>query len=108
MNWIFFPKHKQAPEHLLKVTEVFQKSFWRIDSCKNDTNKKRLKSDQVLKIIENRLRKLGYSVEKSKKKARSHKIDKAIGRGITIGTGLSGVALLKGIARDIDKKNKDK
>ena len=68
MNWIFFPKHKQAPEHLLKVTEVFQKSFWRIDSCKNDTNKKRLKSDQVLKIIENRLKKLGYSVEKSKKK----------------------------------------
>ncbi len=48
------------------------------------------------------------AIEKSKKKARSHKIDKAIGRGITIGTGLSGVALLKGIARDIDKKNKDK
>tara|TARA_R100001163_G_scaffold2717_1_gene4191 strand:+ start:1568 stop:1801 length:234 start_codon:yes stop_codon:yes gene_type:complete len=48
------------------------------------------------------------AIEKSKKKARSHKIDKAIGKGITIGTGLSGVALLKGIARDIDKKNKDK
>ena len=68
MDWIFFPKHNQIPDHLLKITDVFLNHSEEIDSSKNDSNELRLSSNKVLKILSKSFEKLGYQVEKGKKK----------------------------------------
>lgn len=69
INWIYFPKSKKLPEHLTNVISVFENHSNKIDSTKNDTNESRLKSNDVLKVIEKDLQGLGFFVEQGKKKS---------------------------------------
>ena len=56
------------PDFLREAVAVFEKQQQKIDSSKNDTNELRLKSDDVLELVRPGLEKLGYRVEKSKKR----------------------------------------
>ncbi len=68
MQWIYFPKTQPIPNHLKQIVKAFEGVHQGIDSTKND-NEERLNSNEVLKILEPRLIKLGYEVEKSKSKS---------------------------------------
>jgi len=52
INWSYFPKTDPLPSVLNDPINIFEKNFAKIDSSKNDTNELRLKSDDVLKILE--------------------------------------------------------
>lgn len=64
INWTFFPKNKKAPNEILETISVFEKNKSLIDSFKFQYH-----SDEVLAIVTNDLERLGYQVERSKKKA---------------------------------------
>ncbi len=55
INWSFFPKTDPLPEVLNDPIKIFEKNHRKIDSTKNDTNKLRLSSDKVLKVVEENL-----------------------------------------------------
>ena len=52
VNWSYFPKTDPLPEILNETISIFEKNHSKIDSTKNDTNKLRLSSDKVLKVVE--------------------------------------------------------
>ena len=68
LNWIFFPKTLQVDDNLLNVISVFDKNSKIINSYDNDDNETRKHSNEVLNIIAEDLRKIGYKVESGKKK----------------------------------------
>ena len=68
MDYIYFPKTEPLPDHLKKIIDIFRKYSKELDSFSNDhSNDLRLHSNDVLKVIEHDMSKLGYKVEKSKK-----------------------------------------
>ena len=68
INWSYFPKTDPLPEILNETINIFEKNHNKIDSTKNDTNKLRLSSDKVLKVVEEDFIDAGFSVETGKKK----------------------------------------
>ena len=68
INWSYFPKTDPLPELLNQTINIFEENHTKIDSTKNDTNKLRLSSDKVLKIVEEDFINAGFSVETGKKK----------------------------------------
>ena len=68
INWSYFPKTDPLPEILNETINIFEKNQNKIDSTKNDTNKLRLSSDKVLKVVEEDFIDAGFSVETGKKK----------------------------------------
>ena len=68
INWSYFPKTDPLPEVLNETINIFEKNHNKIDSTKNDTNKLRLSSDKVLKVVEEDFIDAGFSVETGKKK----------------------------------------
>ena len=68
INWSYFPKTDPLPSVLNDPINIFEKNFAKIDSSKNDTNELRLKSDDVLKILEKDFLEVDYKIETSKKK----------------------------------------
>ena len=68
INWSYFPKTDPLPEILNETINIFEKNYNKIDSTKNDTNKLRLSSDKVLKVVEEDFIDAGFSVETGKKK----------------------------------------
>ena len=65
LNYQFFPKTKQIPEHLLQVVHVFEGVYKTIDSDYND-----LHSNEVLSVITKNLQDLYFDVEQ-----KGHKIE---------------------------------
>ena len=65
LNYQFFPKTKQMPEHLLQVVHVFETVYKKIDSDYND-----LHSNEVLSAITKPLQDLYFDVEQ-----KGHKIE---------------------------------
>ncbi|WNF21314.1 hypothetical protein [Mesobacillus jeotgali] len=63
INWQYFPKSNQIPEHLQTCTEIFNKYHEKFDSSTYTYN-----SDEVLKFLSIDFLKEGYRVEVSKKK----------------------------------------
>lgn len=68
ISWSYFPKTDPLPEVLKDSINIFEKNFDQIDSSKNDTITLRLKSDQVLKVVEEDFVKNGFEIETGKKK----------------------------------------
>ena len=68
INWSYFPKTDPLQSVLNDTINIFEKNFAKIDSSKNDTNELRLKSDDVLKILEKDFLEANYEIETSKKK----------------------------------------
>lgn len=68
ISWSYFPKTDPLPEVLKGSINIFEKNFDQIDSSKNDTITLRLKSDQVLKVVEEDFVKNGFEIETGKKK----------------------------------------
>ena len=58
LNYQFFPKTKQMPEHLLQVVHVFERVYKIINSDYND-----LHSNEVLSVITKPLQDLYFDVE---------------------------------------------
>lgn len=71
----FYPKNEKMPEHLKPIPKIFEKFEKEIGSKKN-----KLPSNKVLSKIRPELEKLGYKVEKSKKKEDKIKIPVLFGR----------------------------
>ena len=63
INWQFYPKSDQIPDHLFRVVDVFLEQQDIIDSDKHTLN-----SDGVLEKVRFGLEALSFDVEKSKKK----------------------------------------
>ena len=68
INWSYFPKTDPLPEVLNETIKKNEKNHNKIDSTKNDTNKLRLSSDKVLKVVEEDFIDAGFNVETGKKK----------------------------------------
>ena len=64
LNYQFFPKTKQMPDHLYQVAKAFENIYDLIDS-----ENKCLKSNEVLAVVAPRLREMSFEVEQQ-----SHKI----------------------------------
>ena len=62
MKWSFFPQNQKITEDFLKIVSVFEENQSKISS---DTHK--LPSNKVLSVISDDLKKIGYTVEKSKR-----------------------------------------
>jgi hypothetical protein len=63
INWQYFPKSHETPNHLNEVVKVFTLHEKEISSNQNYK-----KSDDVLSCLRFSLEKIGFQVEKSKKK----------------------------------------
>lgn len=63
INWQYYPKSDQIPDHLLEVQKIFQKSEYRFKLKKGS-----LVSNAVLEIVRKDLEGLGFQVEKGQKK----------------------------------------
>ena len=75
INWQFFPKSTEIPQHLLDVVAVFEKYIDKISSHYH-----KLSSNQVLEIIRKDLESVNYHVEKSKKQKDKIKVPVLFGR----------------------------
>ena len=84
INWSFFPKTDPLPEVLNDPIEIFEKNHGKIDSTKNDTNKLRLSSDKVLKVVEEDFIKAGFDIETGKKKIEKIRVPVLYGHQGTI------------------------
>ncbi len=80
IEWSYYPRTDPLPEFLQETIKVFNTNHLKIDSTKNDSNELRLKSDQVLKVLETDLSKIGYEVEKGKKKNQKIRVPVIFGR----------------------------
>jgi hypothetical protein len=63
INWQFYPKSREAPSHLIKIINIFEKYENEIKSPENN-----LKSNEVLSVIRKDLEALMFKVERGKKK----------------------------------------
>ena len=68
VNWMYFPQNKKIEPHLLQVIDVFKEKQQEIDSD-NHQGDDNLESNAVLAVVAEGLETVGFSVEKSKKKA---------------------------------------
>lgn len=75
INWQFFPKSAEIPDHLKQVVSIFERHT---ESISSDTHK--YSSDRVLEEIRIDLEKIGYKVEKSKKQNEKIKVPVLFGR----------------------------
>jgi hypothetical protein len=62
INWLFFPKSTEIPNHLVNVVDAFKKNARIINSTNYHYT-----SNEVLEIMRTDLEKMGYKIEKSKK-----------------------------------------
>jgi hypothetical protein len=67
INFQLFPQTQKPTEVMNNVIEVFRKNENRIGS----TKKRRMRSDEVLKILSGDLKRIGFVVEKDKKNKQS-------------------------------------
>ena len=63
IKWQFFPKSKEAPEHLRSVIKVFETNYGKISSQSHKFN-----SDAALNILAKDLIGIGFEVESGKRK----------------------------------------
>jgi hypothetical protein len=63
INWMYYPKSKQADETSKKIVDAFNGKASEIDSCTHD-----YVSDDVLRIVRPTLEEVGFIVETGKKK----------------------------------------
>ena len=63
INWVFFPKSNKPTKLAKDIVKVFNDNFDKINSSKHQ-----LKSNDVLSNISEGLEKIGFQVEKGKKK----------------------------------------
>ena len=84
INWSFFPKTDPLPEVLNDPIKIFEKNHRKIDSTKNDTNKLRLSSDKVLKVVEEDFIKAGFDIETGEKKIEKIRVPVLYGHQGTI------------------------
>ena len=75
INWQYFPKSRQLPEHLEIVVKVFENNGPKITSEKHQLN-----SDEVLAIIRKELFENSYRVESSKKLSGKIKVPVLFGK----------------------------
>lgn len=75
INWQYFPKSTEVPQHLKEVVLVFEKHFDRIGSNTNTH-----KSDKVLEHVKDDLEGLGFKIESSKKHKDKIKVPVLFGR----------------------------
>lgn len=75
INYQLFPKSQQISSDLLAVVNAFQTCEYQISS-----QTKELNSNEVLAILTDSLEKIGFTVEKSKKKVDKIKIPVLFGR----------------------------
>lgn len=75
VDWYYYPKNEKCPSHLMKIIEVFNQNFSRIDS-----NMYQDKSDVVLSHLRNDFEALGYLVEKGKHKDEKIKVPVLYGK----------------------------
>ena len=84
VNWSYFPKTDPLPEILNDTISIFEKNHSKIDSTKNDTNKLRLSSDKVLKVVEEDFTDAGFSIETGKKKSEKIRVPVLYGHQGTV------------------------
>jgi hypothetical protein len=75
INWQYFPKSQEIPEHLTQVVSVFEKNAENIDSKKHQ-----LTSNNVLEILRLDLENIGFIVERSKFQVDKIKVPVLYGR----------------------------
>lgn len=75
INWQFYPKSTDTPDHLMKVVKAFETQADRIDS----TNYK-YSSNEVLKFLRTDLENINFKVEKSKKQKDKIQVPVLFGR----------------------------
>jgi len=75
INWQYFPKSQEIPEHLMQAISVFENNAISIDS-KNH----KLSSNEVLEIIRLDLENIGFIVERSKKQVDKIKVPVLFGK----------------------------
>lgn len=63
INWAYFPKSTKSTDLSVKVVEAFESILPEIDSAH-----KTLKSDDVLAVVADNLSKIGFQVERGKKR----------------------------------------
>ena len=80
IDWSFFPRTDPLPKFLEKTINVFNNNHKKIDSSKNDNNELRLKSDQVLRLLQKDFLEIGYAVEKGKKKEQKIRVPVIFGK----------------------------
>ena len=61
--WTYFPKNSETTRNLKDIVEIFRKNVRKIDSNNNTFS-----SDEVLGVISDDLKRIGYRVEKSKRR----------------------------------------
>ena len=84
VNWSYFPKTDPLPAILNETISIFEKNHHKIDSAKNDTNELRLKSDQVLKVLEEDFLEAGFIIETGKKKTEKIRVPVLYGHQGTV------------------------
>lgn len=67
INYRYFPQNRKLENHLLQIIEVFKENQDNIDSERH-TGSDNIKSDTVLSIVAPGMERIGYQIEKSKKK----------------------------------------
>lgn len=75
LQWLFYPQNKRIPKHLEDVINEFQDQYEKIKSPINN-----FKSNEVLDYIRSGLEKLGFEVEKGKKKSETIEVPVLFGR----------------------------
>ena len=67
VNWMYFPQNRKIESHLAQVIDSFNSVHEQIDS-ETHSGTNNLESDKVLACVAPGLERIGYSVEKSKRK----------------------------------------
>jgi hypothetical protein len=75
INWQFYPKSKEVPQHLKDVVKSFKNKEAIINSDSNTFS-----SDEVLSKVRIDLEKIGFTIEKSKKQTDKIKVPVLFGK----------------------------
>ena len=67
INWVYFPKSDKPTNLIREIVKIFNDNFDKIDSTRH-----KLKSDEVLSNVSKGLEKIGFQVEKGKKKKKRY------------------------------------
>jgi hypothetical protein len=79
INWQYFPKSREIPDHLRQVVAIFEEYSESISSKTNN-----LSSNKVLEVLRSGLEAIGYTIEKSKKHDAKIKVPVLFGRNGTL------------------------
>jgi pyruvate-formate lyase-activating enzyme len=88
INWVYFPKYRPIPKHLIEIVDVFKEKHTPINS---ETN--HLASNEVLLSITEELQNLGYKVETGKKRKEKIEVPVLYGTNGTIEKGFDADAV---------------